>query len=289
MGDDMDKKTILLDIDGTLVDYADALPASAVQAVQEAKENGHTICLCTGRTTGQIDERLRALEPDGIIAGNGNYVEYRGDIVYYDTIPEDVLHEIISWLDAHRLPFFLETNNGVFASPSFRDAGLDVAKRYRHLIGESEDISSYKEAFPSLVDGESMDRADVNKVSFVLSSYEDFQDAKAAFPQLAAGTWGGWGKDAIFGELGLAGVSKATGLQKLVEHCDINLEDTLGFGDAIQDIPMLQACGIGVAMGNGCEEIKAVADYVTGAVQEDGLYKAFVHLGLIDLEGSAHK
>ena len=61
-----------------------------------------------------------------------------------------------------------------------------------------------------------------------------------------------------------------------------DVKDTIAFGDAKVDIPMLEYCAYGVAMGNGGEEIKAMADLVTDGVDEDGLYNAFVKLGLIE-------
>ena len=60
-----------------------------------------------------------------------------------------------------------------------------------------------------------------------------------------------------------------------------DISDTIAFGDAKIDIPMFECCAFGVAMGSGGEEIRACADYVTDDVDKDGLYKAFVHLGLI--------
>ena len=53
------------------------------------------------------------------------------------------------------------------------------------------------------------------------------------------------------------------------------------FGDAAVDIPMLEYCAVGVAMGNGSEDIKKIADLVTGDVEEDGLFQAFEKLELI--------
>lgn len=60
------------------------------------------------------------------------------------------------------------------------------------------------------------------------------------------------------------------------------MENTIAFGDAKVDIPMLECYAYGVAMGNGGPEIKAAADYVTGSVEQDGLYQAFQMLGLLD-------
>ncbi len=77
-------------------------------------------------------------------------------------------------------------------------------------------------------------------------------------------------------------ITKAHAIDCLLKYLGISIEDTIAFGDAKIDIPMLEYCNIGVAMGSGGEEIKAMADYVTDDVDNDGLYKAFVHFGLIE-------
>src|SRR5699024_2429911 len=60
-----------------------------------------------------------------------------------------------------------------------------------------------------------------------------------------------------------------------------SMEDTLAFGDAENDMQMVEKCGIGVAMGNAENDLKEVADYVTTDVNQDGMLKAFEHFGLI--------
>lgn len=107
---------------------------------------------------------------------------------------------------------------------------------------------------------------------------------KAAFPDLKAGTWGGKGEEALFGDLGVKDVGKAAAVGALADHLHADRKDTVAFGDAKVDIPMLECCACGVAMGNGGPEIKAMADYVADGVEQDGLYKAFQALGLLDGE-----
>lgn len=68
----------------------------------------------------------------------------------------------------------------------------------------------------------------------------------------------------------------------LLAYLGADVGDTIAFGDARVDIPMLEYCAYGVAMGSGGDEIKAMADLVTDGVDEDGLYNAFVKLGLIE-------
>ena len=82
-------------------------------------------------------------------------------------------------------------------------------------------------------------------------------------------------------DLTLKGVSKAVGIQKLVEALHKDIKDTIAFGDAAVDIPMLEYCALGIAMASGGKEIKAMADDITAAVNEDGLYKAFLKYNLL--------
>ena len=135
-------------------------------------------------------------------------------------------------------------------------------------------------AFPDMIYGGELYRDDLNKLSFLLSDYQDYLDAQAAFPDLKAGTWGGKGEEALFGDLGVKDIDKAAAVETLVNHLHADMADTIAFGDAKVDIPMLRCCAYGVAMGNGGPEIKAEADYITDAVEDDGLYKAFEKLGL---------
>ncbi|MGM9919228.1 MAG: HAD hydrolase family protein [Lactimicrobium massiliense] len=68
----------------------------------------------------------------------------------------------------------------------------------------------------------------------------------------------------------------------LLKYLHADQKDTISFGDAKIDLSMFELCAYNVAMGNGGDEIKAAADYVTDDVDNDGLYKAFVHIGLIE-------
>lgn len=82
------------------------------------------------------------------------------------------------------------------------------------------------------------------------------------------------------------GNSKSTGIDKVLAYFDIDLKDTMAFGDGGNDIPMLKHVATGIAMGNAEPHVKAVADYVTTSVDEDGIANALKHFGLILKEGS---
>lgn len=79
----------------------------------------------------------------------------------------------------------------------------------------------------------------------------------------------------------MANINKAKAIDYLLQHLSISKENSFAFGDAKVDIPMLDYCQIGIAVDSGGPEIKAMADYITDAVDDDGIYNAFKHFGLI--------
>ncbi len=77
------------------------------------------------------------------------------------------------------------------------------------------------------------------------------------------------------------GYNKGTGIIDFCRRLDIPIEDTFAFGDSTNDLEMFEAVGTAVCMGNGTDDAKAAADYVTGHMEEEGLPDALKHFGLI--------
>lgn len=273
-------KIIFLDVDGTLVDYENHLPDSAAEAVRAARAKGHRVYICTGRSKAEVYPWLWDIGLDGMIGGNGCYVEDHGHAVFHRTVSPEECRQVVDWLHGRGLEFYLECNSGLFASEHFEEAARDSVQRYAKRKG-AEGPVTVRSVFPDMVFGGELYRDDLNKVSFLLSGYQDYLDAKAAFPNLKAGTWGGKGEEALFGDLGVKDIDKSTAVEALLEYLQGDLADTIAFGDAKVDIPMLEYCHLGVAMGSGGPEIRAMADLVTDGVDEDGLLHAFQKLGLV--------
>lgn len=276
-------KILFIDVDGTLVDYENRLPASATDAIRAARAAGHRVYICTGRSRAEVPQWIWGIGLDGMIGGNGSYVEDHGTVVMHQLITAEQCRRIVDWLHSRGLEFYLESNNGLFASEKFETAAAPAMREYARRKGNAgaEEIP-VREAFHGMVWGGELYRDDLNKVSYLLNTYQDYLDTRAQFPDLQSGTWGGAGETALFGDLGVKGITKANAIQCLLDYLGADRADTIAFGDAKVDIPMLEYCAFGVAMGSGGEEIKAMADYVTGNVDQDGLYQAFAHLGLLE-------
>ena len=278
-------KIIFLDVDGTLIDYEAKLPASAAQAVNQARANGHKVYICTGCSKAEIEQR-NLCELDGMIGGNGAYVEDHGHVVMHQGLSKEDVKHIVDWCNERHLGFYLEANSGMYCNDYMLEQGPETMVKYAQ--GKGADLTKAKESSKKFMDGfihlqgEDLYRDDVNKISFILSRYQDHLDSQKEFPHLIANTWGGKGEVALYGDLGPTGITKRHAIEVLLDYLKNKKKDTISFGDAKIDLSMFECCDYNVAMGNGGEEIKAAADYITTDVNDDGLYNAFRYLKLID-------
>ncbi|MDU0348468.1 HAD family hydrolase [Actinomyces sp. MRS3W] len=275
------RRIIFVDVDGTLVTYTNELPQSAVTAIRRARAAGHRVYLTTGRSRAEMPAPLWDIGLDGMIGGNGAYVEDDGHVLLHQHLSREQCGRIVDWLRTRRLTFYAEANSGLYAPPDFPAASRTALRAYAAGKGRADagDLEA-SDIFPDLVLTEELVREDVNKISFVLSGPEDVQAARRAFPDLLVGTWGGRGHEALFGDVALSAANKVEAIDVLLEHLGASPADAVAFGDAIVDIGMLRHCGVGVAMGNAAPEVKQAADLVTDDVEQDGLAHALTRLGL---------
>ncbi len=274
-------KIIFLDVDGTLIDYDAKLPPTARTAVDKARAAGNKVYICTGCSKAEIMQR-ELPDLDGMIGANGGYVEDGGEVVMHQSLTKEECTHIVDWCNERHLGFYLESNSGMYYNSYFAEQAPDAFMKYS--MGKGADEKAAKEGaygfVNSMIRTDDLYRDDVNKISFILSSYQDHLDSKKEFPELEANTWGGKGEMALFGDLGPAGITKKHAIEVLLAHLHADQKDTISFGDAKIDLSMFELCANNVAMGNGGDEIKAAADYITDDVNEDGLYNAFAHLEL---------
>ena len=276
-------KIVFLDVDGTLIDYEAKCPESAKKAVELARKNGHKVYICTGCSKAEIEQRDLP-ELDGMIGGNGAYVEDNDVVVMHQGLTKEEVKHIVDWCNERHLGFYLEANSGMYCNDYMLEQG--PATMIKYSTGKGADPEKAKASADSFINsfihlqGEDLYRDDVNKISFILSSYQDHLDSKTEFPELVANTWGGKGEVALFGDLGPTGITKKHAIEVLLDYLNAEQKDTISFGDAKIDLSMFELCAFNVAMGNGGPEIKEAADYITTDVNEDGLYNAFKYLEL---------
>ena len=107
------KKILFLDVDGTLVDYAGRIPASAVKAVRLAREKGHKVYICTGRSRAEVYPEIWDIGLDGRIGGNGKYIEDGGQVLLHRCLPLRGCRRVVGVVHGWEMGLFLGCKAGV--------------------------------------------------------------------------------------------------------------------------------------------------------------------------------
>lgn len=273
----MVKKIIFLDVDGTLVNDNGIIPESAEIAIKKARNNGHYIFLCTGRSKAELFDHIMDIGFDGVIAAAGGYIEFQNEVIMHKKVQNQDIKHLVKYFDENNIDFYLESNGGLFASKNckehlrniiFGDSNLDTKTRAELEKGMIPFIEC-------LIEGENLIRDDINKVSFLGSSIP-IETIKEEFEEkfnVISSTVPAFGENS--GELSIIGIHKALAIETLLKYLNLSKEDTFAYGDGINDAEMIEFVNIGVAMGNAKEELKKIADDVTDAHDEDGIYNSF--------------
>ena len=270
----MDKKLLLFDVDGTLISYDGIVPESCVEAIKQARENGHYVFVVTGRTRNRAT--VGNIEVSGMICGNGAYVESEGIIIQDKKLSLEDLSQMTDYLDERNISYFLEGNDGMYGSKYFESVAIPVYEKY----GIKNPV--IRELYPMMIFPESMHIENITKVNYILNSYQDYLDFKERFSDFKCLTWGGKGEEALFGDCALPGIDKAKAIEMLIDYLGVKKEDIYAFGDADVDIPMFECAGTSICVGGGREAAKKAATYVTDEVVDDGIKNALIHFGLIN-------
>jgi len=254
-------KLLFFDIDGTLYNSEKKIPLSAKDALLKAKENGYEIAIATGRAPFMIQPIIDELEIDTYVTFNGQYVVYKGEVLFTDGIPTNQLSEIIQ--------FGNERNHPVVF--------IDECKMVASVEGDTfieSSLKTLKHPYP-VINPQFYTSNNVYQTLIFMEEKDEPLYIKQ-FPEVQFVRWHPFSCD-ILPKDG----SKARGIKKILDQMNIPISDVYAFGDGLNDIEMLQFAGVGVAMGNAHEKTKAVADVIAGHVDEDGLAKILMELNII--------
>lgn len=255
------KKLLFFDVDGTLYDSNKQLPALAKEALFKARENGHEIAIATGRAPFMIAEILEELQIDTYVTFNGQYVVYKGEVIYTNQIPNDTLEEILQFGAQHDHPFVFLNEKEMIAT----------ANGYTQI---EESLDTLQFPYPAIDKNYYLHKPVYQTLLF--SNQQEQVLYEQQFPTVQFVRWHPYSCDMLPN-----GGSKALGIAKLIEHTHFEMKDVIAFGDGLNDVEMLSEVGLGVAMGNGHAKAKQAASVVAGHVDEDGLYHVMKELKLI--------
>lgn len=259
---------IFFDIDGTLVDeQTQIIPQSTVRAIDALRQKGHTPIINTGRPYSHIDPRVRRLPFSGWVCSGGLEVCLNGQWLQRISMGPQLSRWVIDTARDHRMQVIYEAEGGFILDGEFSNDPrilLESERLLRHGCFVKQ-VVEFSE--PDIIKFVTFDQADSRHKEFVEIMSRHLHCIER-------------GKTMV--EYVMQGHSKAAGMELLLRHMNTAKADIFAFGDSTNDIPMFRAAGHSICMGNGMDEAKAQAHYITASVLEDGIEKALKHYGLID-------
>ena len=268
----MDKKykgIIALDLDGTLLTSDKKLSQTNRDTLEQADKEGWAIVPTTGRFYGAIPQIVRELPfVRYAITVNGAEVAdiTSGEIVYKAEIPCSQAIEIMTFMDNYPLIYDCYQCGEAFMSAAMKekiDEMTDDAQ-YRKMLKELRQPVDDLKAFIA------ERKQDIQKTQFVTYDAEIHRQLVEILQQKFSDiVLTSTAKNNI--EINNTKANKGQALWALADYLGVPRENTISFGDAQNDMSMIKAAGTGVAMANACEEIKAVADFITLSNDEDGV------------------
>lgn len=251
---------IFFDIDGTLA-VGTRVPESAAAAVAATRAQGNLVFICSGRPLAYAQKTFGAYA-DGFICCNGR-LAVRGD---------ETLHA--RGVDGATVDHIVEILDGL-------DVGYAFFGRDDLYYGGNEDYLSTCEQVHGPVSRLDEARAhDVTLFSFDVF-FGDLSE-RAAIERALEGLClvNPHGPHPSV-DVTVLGYGKGDACLDVAAELGIDGSDTYAFGDGVNDISMVEAVAHGIAMGNAVDALKDVADYVTDAIDEDGVANALARLGLV--------
>lgn len=247
-----DIQLIFFDIDGTLVDpRTGRISEKTKETLLRLHGRGIKLCIATGRPPASLPD-LDGLPFDAFLTVNGSLCYTKDQIIFHHPIaPEDV-QKVIANAAAIGRPVSIAIKDRLVAN------GID------------QDLADYyRLAGLELTADEDFDDACREPVYQIMLGCR--RTDEAAITQGIDNISLAWSWDRAVDVIP-TGSGKGEAISKILEHFHLTPAQAMAFGDAHNDIQMLRAVGMGVAMGNAAPEIKAAADAVCGCVWDEGIF-----------------
>ena len=274
-----DIKLVALDLDGTLFDNSSRISKRNLTAIRSITDKGIHVVISTGRPFEGIPfDQIKGTGINYAITANGSgiYEISTGKCLYENAMDEELVTPILNFLltrDIHMDAFIggkgytpiqcVETAQKLTVPSSIKNYIITTRTRLDNIlqfIHENQlKVQKMTRNFYPAADGTLIDRETVRK--FLVSN-----------PSITT-VCGGYNNL----EFTRADANKGVGLRKLAEILGVNPDATMAIGDTENDLAIIEAAGIGVAMGNATDAVKARADYVTTTNTKDGVAAAIEH------------
>ena len=257
---------VFFDIDGTLVDERLGIikPTDSTKAAISAlKANGYMTGIATGRAKCYVPDM--GIDFDCCVTCNGAVAEINDEIIVNEYIDKDKLEQLVHYLDKNNFGYNIEARDICYYGERTKEKMFEMLTHFN--------ISTEK--FRPL---KSTAGLKVNKAIVSFDTDEQFEKLISTFSDDFLITRHHTNNS---GDVSIFGVTKATGIEAVIKNAGIDVSDTYAFGDDSNDLEMLTFVGCGIAMTPHSALLDDVAKMVTCGVDEDGITKALIELGMI--------
>lgn len=277
------RKICFFDIDGTIIGHSRQITQANLNAIQTLRKNGHLAFLCTGRSPSSIFSNIINIGWDGIIASAGSYIFVDKKQIFENAIDPNLLLQIIYLFTKHKIMFTLETKFTLYQSPGIhdffeehilknKDLNLEAirAKEDRELNECRKPLSEFNGVIP------------VAKVTFISKDKEAFKEIISYLEKdFNIVYFAKEDEPFINGELILKNCTKGDGVKRVVEYLGASIEDTIAFGDSMNDHEMLLVANQSYVSVLSDAYLKSISDGQFDDPDEDGIAKLLSKLELI--------
>lgn len=258
----MDRKYLFFDIDGTLawgMYGSQVVPESTKRALKLLEQNGHFVCIATGRSEALARDYMHELGFHNMVSDGGYGITINDELVEQRPLDKDLCVALIDECEAKGFVWALMSDNSYYRyapDERFMEVTHDTYQGTKVVPGlDPRACEQIYKVNVACFDGEESQLDMLNKIP-----------------------WARYQKEYIFVEP----ADKAYGIKQMVAHEGGDICDVFVFGDGKNDLSMFLPEWTCVAMGNAIDELKAKATYVTTDCDKDGIWNACVHFGLID-------
>ena len=257
-------KILFVDIDWTILDHANnhTYDKESLLALCEAQKRGVKVFYCTARPLYSLSQigAFDILKPDGVVSANGGVVTIDGKTIYKEYMPLDVFEkacEVATKYDYNMLCAEVEDCFLLKEKDKYFEQYITV---YYEPIPRVDDYKGKEVISIILFAPEEMDETFKKELPNGLNYYRYHEAAVELVDRYH---------------------QKGTGVKEVLKYYGLNKENAMSFGDDYGDIDMFNECAIGVAMGNGKDEVKNAATYVTKEVWNSGVKEALIKYRVI--------
>ncbi len=273
-------KILALDLDGTLLNEKNQVAPRDAQAVRRAQERGVQIVLCTGRNVREVrafNDQLLA-PPDWLVTSSGAAVQRPEDAEprFFSGLSLTHCEEILELCEEFETDPCLYTTQSLYYGGAFRALLRRLEQSGQVIMDEADEGYYYLDSHEKWM--KALENETLPFTKSVLYPSQDISDL--LFHRLVE--LGGFeiAPSVMFGgelhniEINRRGVNKGQSLRWLAKELGCTMENLVAIGDSDNDLTMLRAAGLGIAMANGGSNIRLTADAVTGSNTENGVAQA---------------